>query len=403
MKITNYLALKANMGDWEYYVTTMKASDLVEYVKFAEEVVPNPELDEILQRNLAKRSEGIAEFLTSNKERFFGSLILAVYGGSPKFSRVEIDSIGLLGISNSMVGILQFDGKEDYYVLDGQHRLAAIKSVLKKGSQSLENDQISVVLISHTRELDGIQRARRLFTNLNRYTVKTSKADNIVIDEDDGYAILTRRLVREHDFFKEVIKISKADSAGKKTLVTGEALQKKDHDYLATLPTLYECNKNLLAGVTSLSAQAPQSRPDEETLSSCYQVLCDRWDELLGGIHAFSVDTEKRKFIRDSAEGGKVVHRPIGLKSITSAAGSIFSGQGSANTLIDNANRFSELSEYPWKGLLWNPTSHKMEAGKSRIEVASKVYLALTGALGADELVSVNEELLSFGAKELKQ
>lgn len=402
MKITNYLALKANMGDWEYYVTTMKASDLVEYVKFAEEVVPSPELDEILQRNLAKRSEGIAEFLTTNDERFFGSLILAVYGGSPKFSRVEIDSIGLLGISNSMVGILQFDGKEDYYVLDGQHRLAAIKSVLEKGSQALENDQISVVLISHTREIEGIQRARRLFTNLNRYTVKTSKADNIVIDEDDGYAILTRRLVREHDFFKQVIKISKIDSAGRRTLVTGEALQRNDHDYLATLPTLYECNKNLLSGVTQLSAQPAQSRPGEEILSSSYRVLCDRWDELLSGIDAFNLDEDKRKFNRDSAEGGKVVHRPIGLKSITSAAGSIFSDNESPQELINKANEFSELSDYPWKGLLWNPTSHKMEAGKSRIEVAAKVYLALTGALGAHELDSVNEDLLSFGARELE-
>lgn len=403
MKITNYLALKANMGDWEYYVTTMKASDLVEYVKFAEEVIPNPELDEILQRNLAKRSESIAEFLTSNEERFFGSLILAVYGGSPKFSRVEIDSIGLFGVSNSSVGILQFDGKEDYYVLDGQHRLAAIKSVLKRKSRSLEDDQISVVLISHTRELEGIQRARRLFTNLNRYAVKTSKADNIVIDEDDGYAILTRRLVREHDFFKEVIKISRTDSAGTKALVTGEALQKKDHDYLATLPTLYECNKNLLVGVTSLSAQEPQSRPDEEVLSNSYQTLCTRWDKLLSGIHAFGLETEKRKFTRDSSEGGKVVHRPIGLKSITSAAGSIFSSQRSACALIEIANRYSELSDYPWKGLLWNPVSHKMEAGKSRIEVAAKVYLALTGVLGADELGSVNEDLLSFGAEELQE
>ena len=395
--------MKANMGNWEYYVTTMKAADLVEYVKFAEEVTPNPELDEILQRNLAKRSEEIAKFLKTNEERFFGSLILSVYGGSPKFSRVEIDSIGLLGVSNSMVGILQFDGKEDYYVLDGQHRLAAIRSVFAEESEILKNDQISVVLISHPRDINGIQRARRLFTNLNRYTVKTSKADNIVIDEDDGFAILTRRLVREHDFFNKVIKISRTERSGKKLLVTGEALQKSDRDYLATLPTLYECNKNLLSGVTALYTQAPQKRPDEEALSTSYQILRNRWDTLLQGIDSFKSNESCPSFDRNPENGGKVIHRPIGLKSITAAAGHIFLKDENIQELIDRANSHSELADYPWCGLLWNPTSQKMESGKARIGVATKVYLSLAGILEPNELDSINADLLSFGAKELEQ
>ena len=45
-------------------------------------------------------------------------------------------------------------------------------------------------------------RYRRLFSHLNRFAQKTSTFDNIVIDEDDGFAIATRELLATSDFFK---------------------------------------------------------------------------------------------------------------------------------------------------------------------------------------------------------
>ena len=43
---------------------------------------------------------------------------------------------------------------------------------------------------------------RRLFSSLNRYARATDESTNIIMDEDDGIAILTRRLIAEHEFFQ---------------------------------------------------------------------------------------------------------------------------------------------------------------------------------------------------------
>src|SRR4051794_7348751 len=117
------------MGSWEYHICRMRFTEAVEYLKFAEQVKPYEDLDTLLQRELSKRAEDIALYLDNNEERFFGSLIVAVYGGSPKFSPIEIEGAPLLGSRLGSVGVLNFDGKERYYVLDGQHRLAAMQQV----------------------------------------------------------------------------------------------------------------------------------------------------------------------------------------------------------------------------------------------------------------------------------
>ena len=47
-----------------------------------------------------------------------------------------------------------------------------------------------------------LKRYRRLFGNLNRYAKPMDAVTNIIMDEDDAFAIVTRRLITEHTFFK---------------------------------------------------------------------------------------------------------------------------------------------------------------------------------------------------------
>lgn len=51
------------MGDWTYYTTVIAARDLVQYVRFAEELSPNKDLDSMLQRELTTRAKSIAQYL----------------------------------------------------------------------------------------------------------------------------------------------------------------------------------------------------------------------------------------------------------------------------------------------------------------------------------------------------
>ena len=47
-----------------------------------------------------------------------------------------------------------------------------------------------------------MKKYRKLFSTLNRYAKKTDGATNIILDEDDTFAILTRRLITDHEFFR---------------------------------------------------------------------------------------------------------------------------------------------------------------------------------------------------------
>lgn len=134
MKTTYIPCVKGTIGDWTYYTTVMSVTDIVQYVEFAEQVCPNEDLDLMIQREVSERSTDIANYLRTNEQRFFGSLIIAVYDGKPRFLPVSFEGSDLLEPIKNRMGILQFDGQEKYYAVDGQHRLAAI-IVFKKRNQ----------------------------------------------------------------------------------------------------------------------------------------------------------------------------------------------------------------------------------------------------------------------------
>ena len=90
------------MGDWIYYTTVMGFAEVVEYVKFAEEVCPNTDLDLMIQREVGNRSKQISQYLRTNSQRFFGSLIVAVYDGKPRFGELTEDGLNCVGLGQSL-------------------------------------------------------------------------------------------------------------------------------------------------------------------------------------------------------------------------------------------------------------------------------------------------------------
>ena len=59
MKTTYFPCVRGTMGDWTYYTTVMAVKDLVQYVRFAEQLSPNKDLDSMLQRELTTRAKEI--------------------------------------------------------------------------------------------------------------------------------------------------------------------------------------------------------------------------------------------------------------------------------------------------------------------------------------------------------
>ena len=203
-------ALRGCMGDWVYYSCLMNLLELSNRVHFADEVHQNKNLSDMIQRKLkGGRSDQIALYLTSQKERFFNSLVIATYGGTPNWhaiasvsqQRIGYDLEHLDEATIGTVGFLPFRGDEKLFALDGQHRLAGIKEAIKAGLQQDPFDEVSVIFVAHDTTKKGLERTRRLFTTLNKTARPVAKGDIIALDEDDVIAICVRRLIEDTDLF----------------------------------------------------------------------------------------------------------------------------------------------------------------------------------------------------------
>ena len=202
-------ALRGIMGDWVYYSSLMDLGELSSRVHYAEEIHKNQALSDMIQRHLKRgRSAQIAEYLKVQPERFFNSLVIAIYGGQPNWHalsdvRSKARSDELTNLKKNIiasVGFLTLRGDENLFALDGQHRLAGIKTAVADGLESDPYDEVSVIFVAHRDTKGGLERTRRLFTTLNKTARPVSKGDIIALDEDDVMAICVRRLIEETEF-----------------------------------------------------------------------------------------------------------------------------------------------------------------------------------------------------------
>lgn len=189
-------------------------------VSFAEELHKSKELSKLIQRELSrKRASEIAIYIERERERFFNSLVIAVYGGHPQWYPARIISkdkdvnIGEIpDRAKQSVGLLCLDGMEKLFAVDGQHRMAGVKEAIRKARESNSpdawgdkflTDEVSVVFIGHEQSTSGLERTRRVFTTLNKTARPVTKGQTIALDENDAMAIVSRQLVEEHSYFSD--------------------------------------------------------------------------------------------------------------------------------------------------------------------------------------------------------
>ncbi len=130
-----YPAIRAQMGDWKYYIVRMKMREVAHEVKLAQDIYEDKTLSDAIQRilgqNLVKKE--IVGYLARRPDRFFSSIVVAAMEGEPAWHPVEMDSstVPTIFTSSSSLresfGVLSFGDDPKYYALDGQHRVAAIK------------------------------------------------------------------------------------------------------------------------------------------------------------------------------------------------------------------------------------------------------------------------------------
>ncbi|BDA72817.1 hypothetical protein CAL7716_069830 [Calothrix sp. PCC 7716] len=391
-------ALKAKMGDWDYFVTVMKLGKVARECRLAEEIHTNQHLDELIQREIQDRvQKEMVPYLLNAPQRFYGALVVAVYGGEPEFSHVKVDEHHLIDDkedrSSYGFGLLRFDGSQIYYALDGQHRLKSIQEALRQ-NPDLGKEEITVIILKHENTKEGLERTRRLFSTLNRRAKPTSSGMNIAIDEDDAVAIVSRRLIKENDTLKILI----LGNLGSKQISP-----KKVHDpYIGTLTTFYDINEILLGaynGGLDIDAKFKQFRPSDEELDKFYEYLeniwmywlrkCPGFDDVLKGRKKAG-DIRKRTDadgvllfddIGKPTAGGNVYARPIGQFILADVLKLVRVQGKSIEDAIDAIMTYVpvDIDKAPWVNVIWKPTKQRADAGK---EARGLIVSMISHALG---------------------
>src|SRR5262245_35278167 len=114
-------ALRGQMGRWVYYVALMKLKDLAERVRLADEIHTSKTLNELIQRQVSNRAGQVRDYLLNQEQRFFNSLVIAVYGGSPDWYDLDVKSNPQVDIGElpealeGTLGILALTGNENLF------------------------------------------------------------------------------------------------------------------------------------------------------------------------------------------------------------------------------------------------------------------------------------------------
>ncbi len=379
------------MGENEYYITTMKASTLINTVGFASEMQkwPDMSVDERMQREI-KGDRVISEivpYIINDPEWFFGSLIVDIYY---RWEAVEFQNIQEFATTNlaayrdtlTSAGFLTLPDNKILIALDGQHRLCALSVAIRgangipgsvKVSESLKNSlephpeignaDVTVIFIRH--ESDA--KIRKIFNKVNRYAKQTSKGDNIITSEDDMLAVITRAM------------FSGTEDAPLRPINNQELVNWKSNTIplrskmLTTAAAIYTMAEVMLEPMDI----TPKTRRNEEKLEQGIRFMNDFWNRALTEVNAFK---QYKQYVIDGNPLDKFRKQNLLLKPVTQMALA-----QAIRTAMDYGYQYKDLTSkinqinwnpeyYVWSNILViNSKNKKMITGSQALKDAGEI------------------------------
>lgn len=365
-KASTFPSLRAHMGDWVYYSTLMRFGDVARWITKTDQIHSNEHLRDWIQRELQdNRVNDISNYLLTQPQHFFNAIIVGIHEGDPEWYPLTIGNSPNLGSpgldedAKSCMGLLHLKGDEKIFAIDGQHRVAGIVAAISKNA-ALEEETLCVLFVAHHSTIDGKQRTRRLFSTVNRNAKPVSKGEIIALDEDDAFAVVTRRLLEEYDGLR----------GHRVAFQKYVSINKKNETAVTSILGLYE----LVQTVSHRSVGASQkslrnftsSRPSEEILDEIYQQQVAFWEALavhIGPIRDALNSSAKKNAASKyrTPTGGHVLFRPAGQKAFARAARVLMNRGKNLNDAIALLSKVPlELNQIPWDGILWDKQTNTM-------------------------------------------
>ena len=306
-------AMRGQLGSTEYFIVVMKAKAVAEKMKAAVEIEgwEDLSLEQKYQReiNLNRVRRQIAPYLAENEDRFFGALIVAAQNST----RMRYESVkevaqgkklftGSHDAASDNLGFLTLTGAEILIPIDGQHRAKALDFAIRgrddrnqtldfRANTNLAREDVTLLLIRFDTDADQ-SRARRIFSRVNRYAKRPSKAEELIIDDEDIAAVFARRITE-----RETGLLS-----GDLVQLRGNTLTDRAGEF-TTLATVHAINQDVL--LKKGHAYNASERPSVPTEKLYWKECEGFWTAFLTEIDHFA------SALKDPTKGGIPVRRSI--------------------------------------------------------------------------------------------
>lgn len=300
-------AIKGIIGDWVYYQTVLSFEKVAELIDNDHSIREYPTLNDVLQRDLSSRSKKIKDYLIREDTRFFNTVIIGLYGENPNWYQFNFapSAIPEMELSEEIldtIGILEFNGGEIMFSIDGQHRIEGIKQALAENHDKFKFDELSIIMIAHNDSNEGKIRTRRLFSEINTKAVRVSGLDDLITNEDNPSNINARKIYTEFTHFNKDTYIALNKS------VNIDASSSK----FTTILNLKDVNNILY----SHDYHHLDFRPDDTAIAQLYQKSLTFWNDAIKNIPSYkSVFIDKTNNVSDyrNTNGGSMLFRPLGI------------------------------------------------------------------------------------------
>ncbi|MDE0472205.1 MAG: DGQHR domain-containing protein [Ekhidna sp.] len=368
-------AIQGDFGNWVYYSAIMSLSEVNKRISFARELHKNNRLGELIQRQLQdsgtgrfNRANKIAQYLITNEERFFNSIVVGIYGGQPKWHPFKIqphsdfETAKLEFIADEdRVGFLELQGTEQMFALDGQHRVAGIKKALSSDEVE-KNDYLTVLFVPHQNSPEGLQRTRRLFVDLNKHSIPVGKKDIIILDEVDLAAILARRLVDEHDWF----------SRGQVDIERFTDAIPKNSSSLFSIATLYNIINILFPYVLATNKEERDELKEAKTIRLSEERIDHYYKRVSIYFEGLSeIDSQLKNYLEMGPNSGiaesertpevcNILFRPVGQIVFAETIADLAIRRGLEFALISAQYFPTDMKQTPFVHVIWDPDQNKI-------------------------------------------
>ena len=402
-------AMQGRMGDTDYYLISLKANELVNLVKEPKNMPgwDDEKIEEIYQRkiNYTRVRTQIAPYLANNKDsRFFGSLIVAAFNFDEHVRFLPMNKLSAVAESKltpeqqeaaSKIGMLTLGGGVMMVPLDGQHRLKALEFAMRGKDHvgkdipgidvdmELANEDISVILVPYQPE-----KARRIFTRVNRYARRPTTSETYVTDDDDVFAVLARRVAN--------------DIGGRLVKYTQPTLTPKDPEF-TTLAILHACCKAIVDHSFPPKLVDAAKELEIGAVEACEEKVLEVWGRLLKKIVVFSDATadrpEEGDNLRREIRRTNLLGKPVPQECLVSAYLSLVGSPTKMNWEIAcrrlnaipweiNPKNLAEV----WQNVLWVGGTEGKILTKNRL-ITSRIIAYMAGEeLTEDQEVGLLEE-----------